>query len=513
MTTTQDPNAQLFAGVDWSQYMNWEKKVAPNGATYYKVPGTGFLLDPFLSSKNHKPFLWVDPSAEIEKRDKAEKAAKDAASPLNQTIGPAGLLGGALIGKYAYDKVAGPTASGIVPKDQGGGVYMSDGTIKGGAGQVQTPAAPPTPANPAAVQTQTPDAQAPAVSGIYGVRENADGSVVMSDGSVVAPDGAVTSPAGKDLGNQQSGYGTAMNYAQVVLGAYNAYKDWKAGNKASAAGDVAQAGVGVANIAGYDTGNAGGYIGAGKDALDLIDRWKDIKPEDRASRIEQQAGLGVADYFTFGLAGMAANALKSTPFGAKIDEKITNLQNKASKYGLDPAGFVLNSLFGHKSTKDYQNDTWGDAVKQGLVSEDVAKNWLSSDGSKETRTSDQILEQAKQDGKQLWGTIGMYQTFGPDWDKYTPDQREQISRGIAQAGIIHSEHGDWFVDNPDQAKQIRDNVLGGKGPGTMAPQPPAPQGQQLPQQPINVNPNNITPVPRTDIGKELARRMDQRYAS
>lgn len=96
--------------IDYSQYSNWEQIQAPTGQIYYKVPGTGYVYDPFLSSAKGRPVLWGNPEPALEEQRKAEKKAEDAANPLNQLAQAAVPMGLALGGQYLGKQIAGPTA-------------------------------------------------------------------------------------------------------------------------------------------------------------------------------------------------------------------------------------------------------------------------------------------------------------------------------------------------------------------------------------------------------------------
>lgn len=99
-----------LSNYDYSKYPTWEQVKTPSGATYYVVPGTAFVYDPFLSQQKGKPVLWQNPKPQQDERAKAEKAAKDAASPLNQLLPVAGSTAGVIGAKYAVDAL-GPASA------------------------------------------------------------------------------------------------------------------------------------------------------------------------------------------------------------------------------------------------------------------------------------------------------------------------------------------------------------------------------------------------------------------
>lgn len=95
-------------GIDYSQYANWQTITAPTGATYYVVPGTGYVYDPFLSNVKGRPVLFTNPTPQVEEKNKAQaekdaqiKAAKQAASPMGQILPAAAGVGGLYLANQA----------------------------------------------------------------------------------------------------------------------------------------------------------------------------------------------------------------------------------------------------------------------------------------------------------------------------------------------------------------------------------------------------------------------------
>lgn len=150
-------------GIDYSQYQTWEKIVAPSGAVYYVIPGTGRLLDPNLSASKGKPVTFADPRGEYEKRKSAEEQQKKMqdqamfnASPLGQLIP----IGGTVAGLYAANTLT-----------SGGGIGL--GGLLGGGGGTAAAALPATPnVLGASVVSGAPAASAastaPAATGVLG---------------------------------------------------------------------------------------------------------------------------------------------------------------------------------------------------------------------------------------------------------------------------------------------------------------------------------------------------------
>lgn len=92
-----------LGGIDFSNYGSWEAITAPTGAVYYKVPGTGYVYDPFLSASKGKPILWTNPQPSLDERRKQEKLIEQQSSPLNQILPVAGTVGGTIGANYLID--------------------------------------------------------------------------------------------------------------------------------------------------------------------------------------------------------------------------------------------------------------------------------------------------------------------------------------------------------------------------------------------------------------------------
>lgn len=143
---------------------------------------------------------------------------------------------------------------------------------------------------------------------------------------------------------------------------------------------------------------------------------------------------------------------------------------------------LIKGLFGdHKTTKQYEAErtnkllsksddpNWKTAVQHFRQIEhpegDTGQGWNPAS----------VLDQAKQDGKVLWGTSAVLDQFGPDWfNKYNEQQREQITQQLAQNDLFENKHGDWHITDSNKANQIADSVL---------------KGQVQPQQTTNKDPN------------------------
>lgn len=148
-------------------------------------------------------------------------------------------------------------------------------------------------------------------------------------------------------------------------------------------------------------------------------------------------------------------------------------------------GGGLTSLLGHKSTKEYQKERWGELAE----SEDPVlaaqgqqyMQYLGSEQAKEDAKYENTFEGKKASGRlkaeDVWGGYGILKTFGSDWlSKYTEDERRQISQSLIDNDLIYTSKGDIKLKDPAKAKQIAEEIKkgiatvvppGGKGPATV----------------------------------------------
>lgn len=166
-----------------------------------------------------------------------------------------------------------------------------------------------------------------------------------------------------------------------------------------------------------------------------------------------------------GLSGAGIGFTLGGPVGAGIGAGI----------GLGIGG--AKSLFKHKTTKEYEKE-----VTDKLLKKSSDPSWQQAvqhfrsvehpEGDKgEGWDPKAALERAKKDGKELWGTSAVLDAFGPDWfNKASENQREEVTRLMAQRGLFSNSKGDWHLTNPNEAQQIFNEVLSGQSakttPGT-----------------------------------------------
>lgn len=120
-------------GIDYNQYGSWEQVQAPTGQIYYKVPGSGYVYDPFLSAIKGRPVLWTNPEPQVAEKQKqedriraAEERAEYQASPEGQIVPVAGGVAGTVGAAYLVDQFKGPNVAGVVDDK----IVLSDGSVK-----------------------------------------------------------------------------------------------------------------------------------------------------------------------------------------------------------------------------------------------------------------------------------------------------------------------------------------------------------------------------------------------
>lgn len=136
--------ADGLGGVDFSQYQNWQQVRTPSGGTYYVVPGTAWVYDPFLSATRGRPVVYRNPTPELQEQDRQRQAqdiqlqgaqaqleaAQNAASPLGQLAPIAGGVAGTVGGAYLIDQVTSPTLASAQVVGDKVVAGMSNGAIQ-----------------------------------------------------------------------------------------------------------------------------------------------------------------------------------------------------------------------------------------------------------------------------------------------------------------------------------------------------------------------------------------------
>jgi len=141
----------------------------------------------------------------------------------------------------------------------------------------------------------------------------------------------------------------------------------------------------------------------------------------------------------------------------------------------------LSGLAAHETTKHRTQRRFSDL---GQSTGDAAFQQLVAQGAKESL-----------DGKDTWDigddkskapidlmtrSYGVLKTFGPEWSKYTPEQRAKITKALVDNDLLNSKQGDYLIDNPEKAKQIAQQAISGAPAPIVAPAQPAAQPKPVP---------------------------------
>ena len=125
--------------------------------------------------------------------------------------------------------------------------------------------------------------------------------------------------------------------------------------------------------------------------------------------------------------------------------------------GLSEIGNKL--LNGHKSTSDRQQGRWDSLTKSGSAPE-----WASANGvNQDQGVDDAKLKSGNLSGRDVWATSGMFDTFGGNWaNMYDESKREQIAAQMLKEGLFDTKKGVTYVTDKERAKQIAEEIAGGK---------------------------------------------------
>jgi hypothetical protein len=152
---------------------------------------------------------------------------------------------------------------------------------------------------------------------------------------------------------------------------------------------------------------------------------------------------------------------------------------------------VARPFLGHKSTRertadrtkgllaasddaDYQNYVQGMRKQYESAPTDPSKPFAGKYGSW------QEYEAAGLEAPDLTGVAGNIEVYGPDWAKYTQDQRQAITQANIDLGNYYSADGDVLIKDKAKAEEAKQLALGQQVKGA------APQGQSTVQNPPQV---------------------------
>ncbi len=217
------------------------------------------------------------------------------------------------------------------------------------------------------------------------------------------------------------------------------------------------------------------YLGAAGAALGGYGVYNAIENNDPLSGGISGAGMGLGLGMAAPLVGMALPGWGTLGLMA---------------LGGAAGGFGLTELLGHKSTKQYEAERWGELQDKGVTGASAAYAanhpgddsgvWSTGQFAGKKWNWEDAKTLAKEDPTHFNLVLGNYETFGNDWDTYSQDQRNQIISRMLNEDLYNSSKGDIRVSNADRARQIKDEVLSGQVQ-VVPTTPPEAKGMESPQ--------------------------------
>lgn len=381
-----------LAGVDFNQYKNWQVVNTPSGGTYYAVPGTAFVYDPFLSQAKGQIVLYQNPTPQLEQQQQAEaereqqlKLQQQASDPVRQLIPIAGSTAGIIGSKYAIDALTGGsaaanTAGGANLAAQGANQAFAEGA---GMAAPEIISASQIPAGGASTAANLGAEAGLGITPYLGVAGAGLGAYGTYQG-IKNHD-----PLGAGLSGAGMGLGLGMAAPLVGLGPLG----W------GALGLMALGGAGV------------GSLGAFASALGDKDQWK--TEGKRLSKLAEQ-GINIPEPL------MAITQLKK---GRSKDELINFEQQK-----IDQGMYGNTSFAKSRNESDLKpQDIWGSAA----FFEKFGNDWLNKYSEAERQ---QIAQKALDSGavREHKGTIDV------DWNKVNLNT-EGATQGAQQEAMVSNE--------------------------------------------------------------------------
>lgn len=203
-------------------------------------------------------------------------------------------------------------------------------------------------------------------------------------------------------------------------------------------------------------GSAGNFllpVGGGLAALDLLSTRGKVKP---VRGVAQGAASGAAIGSYFGLPGAA--------IGAGIG-------------GLTGLG---KSLLYHESTKDRSNRRWNSLPTGDEAWELFKKNSLAQSVSPTASHWDIGDDKTLAPIDELTNSYGVAQTVGPNWLKYTPEQRKQIMQNAVNSDLINNQGGEFLVTDAGKFNSLLPEIPSEIKQNTQQPRQEAPKKKRQP---------------------------------
>lgn len=373
--------------IDFTKFYTWEKVKMPTGNVYYKVPGTGYVYDPVLTSArtDGKKVLYFNPQPTLDERKKQQEIIDNQNSALGQygplVAGTAAAVGGKLTYDYLYPKSSQQQLADFKAQQELSAMQ--------GANQ-PAPVVQQAPAQQAFVGAAQPQAVAPVYQGssVYPVGTAANGGTLMSDGSVLAPNATVGSVS-PTTGSNYDYSGLAAGAAQAAQGlggayqAYQGYNQYRDGDKVGGSLGMASGATNVAAAAGSSAaGSVAPYLGAAMFAYQLGKDVKNINnndtltDEEKAYKRHDAAQREYESYYTVGLAPLLRGGLERSKFSRGTMGKIDKLKSQID------LGARIQGYFGSSKGKE---QVMRDVIRKGLQGLQVADDNFDvtlADGSK-----------------------------------------------------------------------------------------------------------------------------------
>lgn len=532
--------APNFAGVDFSRYQDWQVVRTPTGGTYYAVPGTAFVFDPFMSAARGQTVIYRNPTQRIEEEQRVRDAQnrqiemqERASSPTGQLIPAAGTIGGAAATGYFFNRDWGSgtddaVGAAVDTQPQTGGSLLQPGTVS----QPAVPNAAQTPA-----QSFTGAATgAPQPIGSGTLPDGTPGTL-MSDGTVqaqqlpagteVSGDGAIVdAKSGQVVGRVAQG---AFGGYQI----YNGYQQFRSGDRVGGALGMASGAANVGAALGSQT--AGSFAGPLAVAAGGYQTFQGLQNGGEGLRSGlTNLGAGIGTMFLPGVGtGVGAAIGNTVGYGLQGD----GIKNDLALAAVAPPILVAKKLgltdklirkttrqHAQEKTAELQNVAPEDQRYQDYVAGMRAQyNAAPPDPSKPFAGKYGSWDEYKKAGLEaadLTGVYGNIKTYGPEWAALTQEQRQAVTQANIDSGLYDSKKGDVIITDEKRARENFANVIRGAQTAAPAPIAPAPmpvatpvpgtgpKGQATPARSSTSSPGIGLDGKR--IGQQLAKRMDRR---
>lgn len=240
-------------------------------------------------------------------------------------------------------------------------------------------------------------------------------------------------------------------------------------------------------------GNNAAYIAMIMDAYNAYKGATNDKLDKKGQAVEagKNIGMGVADYFTGGLASLGRALALRTGIGRKAERFVDNklIRN-------DPLNkfWAYSGILGGLSTEAKQQKRAKDLIDKNVTgykdyysqSKGSLDEYKKQYGKKITNTAgarsdldSNFIGYDPESGRWInnayantgdlstlrpedaWGSEGVFKVFGNDWlGKYTGDERRKITQALLDAQAFRSDSGDLVIDDKEKARQIGAQALG-----------------------------------------------------